>query len=230
MKLHAIAIDDEPVALNILKNHAKNVDFLNLENCFTSVAQAKIYLENHKVDLVFLDINMPDQSGLAIANELKQGIQFIFTTSFSDFAVQGFELNATDYLLKPINPDRFLLACDRALNQKTQTNEKLTNYIFLKSGYEFVRINLEEILFIKAADNYSVVYLEAEQLITRMPISELLTKLPSSNFVRVHKSFIIAINRIDKVDGNRLCISKHYISISKPYKSALIKLVLKQTF
>lgn len=225
MKIHAIAIDDEPVALSILKNHAENIDFLKLEYCFTSVAQAKSYLETHSVDLVFLDINMPDQSGLVMASELKPGIQFIFTTAYADFAVQGFELNATDYLLKPINSNRFLLACERTLSQRTQIKEKFINYIFLKSGYELVRVNLKEIFFIKAADNYSVLYLETEQIITRMPISELLAKLPRPDFVRVHKSYIISTSRINSVDGNQLYIKQYKIPISKQYKRVLIKLI-----
>lgn len=222
MKIHAIAIDDEPVALSILKNHAENVDFLSLENYFTSIGEAKNYLTNHKVDLVFLDINMPDQSGLTVASELKQGTQFIFTTAYTDYAVQGFEIAATDYLLKPINPKRFLLACERALKQK---NEHLSSYIFVKSGYELIRINLSEILFIKAADNYSVLYLKYEQIITRMPISELLSKLPALNFIRVHKSYIIALDKIERIEGNRLYINQQEIPISKQYKNSLINLL-----
>lgn len=222
MKIHAIAIDDEPVALNILQNHAENVDFLILENYFTSIGEAKNYLTNNKVDLVFLDINMPDQSGLTVASELKQSTQFIFTTAYTDYAVQGFEIAATDYLLKPINPKRFLLACERALKQK---NDHLSSYIFVKSGYELIRINLSEILFIKAADNYSVLYLKYEQIITRMPISELLSKLPARNFIRVHKSYIIALDKIERIEGNRLYINQLEIPISKQYKNSLINLL-----
>ncbi|MES2417393.1 MAG: LytTR family DNA-binding domain-containing protein [Bacteroidota bacterium] len=218
-RIRAIAIDDEPVAMDILSNHSASIPFLELHRCFVCISDALDYLKYNPVDLVFLDINMPDLSGLSIATLLPPTVKVIFTTAHADYAVQGFELAAIDYLLKPIKPERFLLACNRALAGL----EIKKNYLFIKSGYELVRIELPQVLFIRSADNYIVIYEGDNQIISRMKLSDIQHRLPQTDFIRVHKSYLIAMNKVSKIETNRLFIGKHEIPISKSYKKMFIK-------
>lgn len=225
-KIRAIAIDDEPIALDILRSHATSIDFLDLSAYFVNVSVALDYLKINTIDIVFLDINMPGRSGLDIVKLLGPATRVIFTTAYADFAVQGFELAAIDYLLKPISFDRFLVACERSLARSEVKNTKESiNHIFIKSGHELIRIYLGELLFVRSANNYVVLYMDNHQIVSRMKLSDILHLLPQEDFIRVHKSYIVALSKVNKINSNQLFIEGHKIPVSRMYKKAISKVL-----
>ncbi|MCC9138019.1 LytR/AlgR family response regulator transcription factor [Pontibacter silvestris] len=223
--LHCIAIDDEPIALNIIRAHAEKVTFLKLEAVFASATEALVYVQQQKVDLVFLDINMPDLSGIEFAKITGANSKIIFTTAYPEYAVQGFELAATDYLLKPISFARFLLASTRVQEQLNLTTAgsqpALDNFLYLKDGYNMVRINLDELLYIKADDNYLTFYEPQRRIVTRMRLSEAIKKLSRKPFLRVHKSYIVSLSKIEKIERHQLVIAAMPIPVSGNYRQEL---------
>ena len=226
--IRAIAIDDEPIAFEILQRHASLIPFLNLVQCFVSTSEAEHYLKNNPVDLVFLDIEMPDKSGLDFALALKNKYQVIFITAYSNYALQGFELAATDYLLKPISLERFVESCKRALENFHAKNNYVNgihDYIFIKSGYELIRIDLNELLFIQSADNYLILYEAQKQTIARMTLGQITERLAEKNFMRIHNSYIVSLSKILHIENKNVVIGRHSIPLSKKYKAELIKRV-----
>jgi DNA-binding LytR/AlgR family response regulator len=221
--ISSIAIDDEPIALTVIKSHAEKIPFLNLKAVFTSAANALTYIDNEAVDLVFLDIRMPDLSGIDLAKRINKRTGIIFTTAYSDHAIEAFELAAIDYLLKPIGFERFSVACARAEEQLgfTGTAEKQQS-IFVKDGYEWIKLNVETLLYAEASDNYVVFHELNRKTISRMTVTEAAEKLPSDVFVRVHKSFLVNIRRIDKISSNQVVINGKSIPMSDKFKSVLL--------
>ncbi|ASZ11857.1 LytTR family DNA-binding domain-containing protein [Chitinophaga pendula] len=230
--LTAIAIDDELVALSVIKNHAAFTPFLEVKEYFTNAFEALDFLQKEKVDLIFLDIKMPDISGMEFVSSLVDPPMIIFTTAYSEHAVQSFELDAVDYLLKPFSLQRFLKACNKA-NQLQQLKKKAQQeipatpeYIFIKSGYEQLKVALDDILYLESAGNYVSFVLKQRNILSRLSMQEALTLLPASSFSRVHRSFIVANNKIEKADRYAIYIGDATISIGAAY-AAIVERLLK---
>lgn len=221
----AIAIDDEPIALDIVASHASKVPFLDLRGSFNNAFEAIAYLQQNKVDLIFLDIKMPDISGIEFLKALSKPPMVIFTTAYSEHAVQSFELDAVDYLLKPFSLSRFLKACNKAkelLDLRTKAPQPQSEFIFVKDGYEQVKVFLKDIRYIEASGNYTQFHLGENRLISsRITINELTDILPASQFLRTHRAFIIAKDKISKYDRSQVWIGENIIPIGSTYYDCL---------
>lgn len=216
----AIAVDDEPVALDVIKHHTDKVPFVELRETFSDAFLAINYLQKHPVDLIFLDIKMPDISGIEFLKSLSKVPLIIFTTAYTEHAVQSFELDAVDYLLKPFSIARFLKACNKAqelYSLRSQKLESKTDYIFVKDGYEHVKIMLNDILYIEASGNYTQIQLIDRMVSTRITINDLIEFLPSSDFIRCHRAYIVAKNKIAKFDKNQIWIAEKIIPIGTTF-------------
>ncbi|UCS92906.1 LytTR family DNA-binding domain-containing protein [Echinicola marina] len=220
--LRAIAIDDEPLALEVIKSHASKVNFIQLEKTFTNAFEALDYLQNNPVELIFLDIKMPDISGMEFATLPANKPMIIFTTAYSEHAVKSFELDAIDYLLKPFSLARFTKACTKANELWILKNRKETekNSLFLKTGYEQVKILLSEILFLEASGNYVTFQTKENKIMSRMTFQEA-EKLLSESFFRIHRSFIVHKDKIEKIERHQVTIGKHKIPIGSNYAGNL---------
>ncbi|MGB4400405.1 MAG: LytTR family DNA-binding domain-containing protein [Daejeonella sp.] len=228
--ISAIAIDDEPVALDIIRMHAAKVSFIKLKQTFTSARAALNYLAVEAVELIFLDINMPDIGGLEFATLVSPQTQLIFTTAHTDYAVTGFDLTITDFLLKPFNYNRFLKACIQAQNRGERRQEdpaQNSDSLFVKDGYNWVRIELKGLLFIKSEDNYTGFVEEHRRTFVRMTLQELLNKLSGKNFLRVHKSYVVNKDHIQKFEKNQLLINGIKIPVSRFFMDDLKRYLLK---
>ena len=221
MTLTAIAIDDEPQALEVIKLHAAKVPFLDLKASFTDAFDAIAWLQTNRVDLLFLDIKMPDISGVDVVKCLPKVPMVVFTTAYSDYAVEGFELDAVDYLLKPFSLARFLKACTKALDMHTLRSEKGQEFIFIKTGYEEEKVLLDDILYIEAEGNYLIFRLKNRKLLSRQTMGDLLQTLPSDRFVRVHRSFCVALDKIEKMARQEITVAEQAIPIGASYEDVL---------
>lgn len=221
----AIAIDDEPIALDVVRTHASKVPFIDLKATFTNAFEAITYLQQNKTDLIFLDIKMPDISGIDFLSSLVNPPMVIFTTAYSEHAVKSFELDAIDYLLKPFALSRFLKACNKAIelyNLRNVQNDAEPTSIFIKDGYEQIKVQLEDILYIEASGNYTLIHLKEKKLLsTRVPISDMLLMLPSNKFIRSHRAYIVARDKISKFDRNQIWINDKIIPIGATYIQCL---------
>jgi DNA-binding LytR/AlgR family response regulator len=226
MTMTAIAIDDEPVALSVIQAHAAKVPFMELKGLFTNAFEAMDLLRREKVDLLFLDIKMPDISGLDFLSSLHEPPMTIFTTAYSEHAVQSFELDAVDYLLKPFSLARFLKACNKAhslmqLKQERAQNPVQPDYIFIKSGYEQLKVQLDDVLYIESAGNYVNFVLQDKKLLSRLSMHEAMALVPSSRFTRVHRSYIVANGKVDRIDRTCVYIGQAVIPIGAAYGEAV---------
>ncbi|WP_266206219.1 LytR/AlgR family response regulator transcription factor [Pontibacter kalidii] len=221
--MRAIAIDDEPMALEVVRSHAGKVPFLELVACFTDAFKAIEYLQNEPVDLLFLDIKMPDISGLEFVTSLQKKPMVVFTTAYSEHAVTSFELDAIDYLLKPFSLPRFIKACNKAqeLLQLRGTSAPAKDYLFLKTGYEQVKVYYDEILYVEASGNYVTFVLEGKKLLTRMTTSEATDLLPADRFIRVHRSYVIAKDKIEKIERHQVTIQGNEVPVGASYMQQL---------
>jgi DNA-binding LytR/AlgR family response regulator len=218
----AIAIDDEPIALDIIKSHASKVPFLNLNATFTDAFKALEYLQKETVDLLFLDIKMPDISGIEFFNSLSRKPMVIFTTAYSEHAVTSFELDAVDYLLKPFSLSRFLKGCNKAFELHNLRNgAAVADHLYIKTGYEQVKVMYDEILYLEATGNYVTFVLKDKNILSRSTFMEAANLLPSDRFVRVHRSFVVSVNKIDKVERQQVTINKMVIPVSEAYSDQL---------
>lgn len=221
--LRAIAIDDEPLALEVIKSHASKVSFLDLQETYTDAFKAIDFLQQNEVDLVFLDIKMPDISGMEFATLLRNNKpMIIFTTAYSEHAVKSFELDAVDYLLKPFSLVRFTKACTKA-HELWQLRHQATvqDYLFIKTGYEQVKIVLDDILYLAANGNYITFQLEGEKHLSRMTFSEA-EALLNKNFIRVHRSFIVNKEKITKIERHQLTLGQSLVPIGSSYAENLM--------
>ena len=217
--MKAIAIDDEPIALEVVKSHASKVPFLELKAAFTDAFEALEYLQKESIDLIFLDIKMPDISGIDFFNSLNKKPLLIFTTAYTEHAVTSFEMDAVDYLLKPFSFARFLKSCNKAFELYNYRNAaEPADYLFVKDGYEQLKINYDEILFLEAAGNYVTFILKDKKVMSRSTFSELINLLPSDKFIRVHRSYVVSVDKIDKLERHQLTINKITIPMSEAYR------------
>jgi two-component system, LytTR family, response regulator len=206
-----------------VRSLAAKVPYLNLKACFTDAFQALEYLQHEPVDLLFLDIKMPDISGLEFVTSLHKKPLVIFTTAYSEHAVISFELDAIDYLLKPFSLVRFVKACNKAqelLQLRSQTVAP-KDYLFLKTGYEQVKVHYDEILYMEAAGNYITFVLENKKLLSRMTINELSEQLPVDKFTRVHRSYIVANDKIEKIERHQVQVKGNFVPVGASYMQQL---------
>lgn len=216
----AIAIDDEPIALDIIRSHASKVPFVELNASFTNAFEAISYLQANKIDLIFLDIKMPDISGIDFLKSLSSPPMVIFTTAYTEHAVQSFELDAVDYLLKPFSLSRFLKACNKAqelFNLRNQRTAAKVDHIFVKDGYEQIKVELSEIMYIEASGNYTQMQLKDKLLSSRITINDLAELLPKTDFIRCHRAFIVAKSKISKFDRSQIWVGDKVIPIGTTY-------------
>ncbi|GAB2778138.1 LytTR family DNA-binding domain-containing protein [Rhabdobacter roseus] len=218
-KIRCVAVDDEPIGLSVIAAHAAKVPYLDLQGTFTSATEALAYLQRHPLDLVFLDIEMPDLSGLEVARLIGTQARIIFTTAYPHYAVEGFELAATDYLLKPIGLSRFLQACGRVSEQL----EAAGRYLFVKDGYDWVRVDLAALRYLKADDNYLTFYETHQTTLTRMTLTEALQRLPAERFVRVHKSYVVSLDFVEKIERHQLTVAGVKVPWSATYREELLR-------
>ncbi|HEX8013672.1 MAG TPA: LytTR family DNA-binding domain-containing protein [Flavobacterium sp.] len=224
--IKAIALDDEPLALEILQNLCFDIEYVDLQKTFTKSEEAFKYLRKYPVDLLFLDIDMPSISGLDFYKKLPHRTMVIFTTAYSEYAVDGFTLNATDYLLKPISLSRFQQAVEKAFQQwKTQNQNSEQQYLFIRADYSLVKILFSDILFIEGLDDYLKIHIHNQKtVVTRMTLKVILQKLPVNEFIRVHRSFIVHISKIEKVRNKIIYINDKEIPVSASYETAFFAL------
>jgi DNA-binding LytR/AlgR family response regulator len=225
--IHCIAIDDEPLALQLISEYCSKISFLKLEKVFTNTDEARVFLQENKVDLLFLDIQMPDINGMQFYKSLAEKPPVIFTTAFKDFAVEGFSVDAIDYLLKPFEYDRFLKACYKANEymEFLSSQEMQLNSIFVKVNYEIMKINLKDIELIEALDDYIKIYIKPTPVLTLMTLKSIQEKLPSRDFVRVHRSFIVPLSRIEKFSKTKLWVAGKEIPIGSSYSQVYDQLL-----
>ncbi|MGQ7946048.1 LytR/AlgR family response regulator transcription factor [Flavobacterium sp. WC2509] len=228
--IKAIALDDEPPALDILQSFCEKINTIDLQKTFTKSEDAFKYLKKYPVDLLFLDINMPAISGIDFYKKLPHKTMVIFTTAYSEYAVEGFTLSATDYLLKPISLARFEQAVEKAYTQwKTQNQNPEQQYLFIRADYSLIKILLSDILFIEGLDDYLKIHIQNQKtIVARMTLKAILEKLPEIDFVRVHRSFIVSISKIEKVRNKMIHINNEEIPISASYETTFFALLNKQ--
>ncbi len=217
-----IAIDDEPNAIEVVEYHASKIENIDLIACFHNPKEAITFLKQNPVDLILLDINMPNMSGLELLEELKLTPMVIFTTAYTEFAIESYSYNAIDYLLKPFEFDRFQIAIHKVEARMEEKQHKNT-FFFIKDGFKSIKIQFDEILYVKGSGNYLDITTKEKVYSPRMTFVALIDKVSSLDFVRVHQSYLININNIDKVENNHVHIHSHKIPISNRYKELFFK-------
>lgn len=224
MKLKCALVDDEPLALGLLESYVRKTDFLTLEGSYSSAVQAMSQLGEHPVDLLFLDIQMPELNGLEYSRMVPPTTRIVFTTAFQQYALDGYRVNALDYLLKPISYTDFLQAANRALQwfERSGQTPKEKESIFIKSDYKLIQIEFRRILYIEGLKDYIKIYEEGEPkpILSLMSMKAMEEMLPASRFIRVHRSFIVQKEKIRVIDRGRIVFGKSYIPISDSYKQA----------
>jgi DNA-binding LytR/AlgR family response regulator len=233
MKLNCLVVDDEPVARKGIAEYVNDIEFLNLvAQCESGVKAATFLNEQDVIDLIFLDIQMPKLSGIDFLKTLKNPPLIIFTTAFSEYAVEGYSLDVVDYLMKPITFDRFLKAAQKARDlyqlKRAATISKDThaNHFFVKCDSKFEKILYNEVRYIEAMQNYAIIYTIDRKLITYITMGGLESQLPRDQFIKVHKSFIVAIRHVKALDGNDILVGDSRIPISRNLKEEVVNQIL----
>lgn len=221
MKLRCVAIDDEPLALTLIKEYVSKFPELEMVQTFDDAVSGAEFLRNASIHILFVDINMPDINGLDLVKSLKDKPMIIFTTAYKKFAFEGFELNALDYLLKPIDFSRFSKAVEKALEYyryKQSSNDEQSKSLFVYSEYRLIKILLDDIEYIESLDDYiKIHFTAAKPLITLMTLKNVLEKLPADKFKRIHRSYIISINKIKSVLNKKVQLTSVELPISNSY-------------
>ena len=228
-KIKCIIVDDEPVALDIMENHLSKIEKIEIIGRCRNATEAFNLMNTNNTDLIFLDINMPGITGISFAKSINKDIKIIFTTAYREYAVEGFDLHAVDYLLKPISFDRLLDAVSNFQKVHFDQNvpkvqkEASTDFIFVKIDRKMFKIDFSKILWIESLSDYLKIQTFDGSKVTRETISSIEMKLPSSNFLRIHRSFIIAIDQIESYSNEEVIIHNKSLPISRTYKDQVIK-------
>jgi len=222
--INCLAIDDEYLALEVIENYLERLPFIKLKASFTNPLDALPFLSKVRIDILFLDIEMPDMTGLDFLKTLKKPPLVIFLTAYSEFAVNGFEADAVDYLIKPFAFERFLSAIQKAQNRLKDNNQnfKAPSNLFIKSEHKTFRVDINEILFIEGKKDHVAIETVERSFNTQETINGLLEKLTKSNFIRVHRSFVVALNKIDRIERSNIVIREMKIPIGDQYREELI--------
>jgi DNA-binding LytR/AlgR family response regulator len=223
--INCIALDDEPMALEVIKELCKEVPFIDLTHTFTRVSLAQQHLNSFPVDLIFLDIEMPDKNGLVFLKAIKQNIMVVFTTAHSIYAVESYNVNAIDYLLKPIELDRFKIACNKAndfFNYSNSSTSTLQNCLYVRSEYALIKILYNEIRYLETMDDYIKIHTtDGKTVLTLMSMKKILEKLPSNEFIRVHRSFAVSLSNISSIRNQTILLGDTNIPIGANYKKEI---------
>ncbi|WEA01915.1 LytR/AlgR family response regulator transcription factor [Mucilaginibacter sp. SJ] len=221
--ISCVAIDDEPMALDVIELYCADCDLVELKATFRDPLKAMAYLKREKVDLIFLDINMPEMSGMQLAQTLSPAPMIIFTTAYSHYAVESYNLNAVDYLLKPIVFERFQIAINKAAKaaslQNSDNNDDTT--VYLKSGSQTYPVKRNEILYLEKDGNYMTVHLKNKNILIRENMSSVFELVPATDFIRVHKSYVIAIKHVTMIEAQQLTVGGEKIPIGNSYRDLL---------
>jgi len=225
--MKAIALDDERPALDIIEAFCLRIDAVDLVKTFTRTGEARLYLEANPIDLIFLDINMPRESGLEFFRSIAQQTLVVFTTAYSEFALESYEVEAVDYLLKPYTFDRFEKAVQRALVRWRTLRQTIGDMpegsepaqLFFRVDYGLVKVTVADILFVEGLDNYLKIHLrEGQPLVVRLTMKAMLDKLPTASFIRVHRSYIVAFDKIQAIRNKMILLDDEEIPIGNSYE------------
>lgn len=227
MTLNCAIIDDEPLAAELISSYVQKTPFLNQKGVYNSAIAAMKDLRDNPVDLIFLDIQMPELSGVEFAKILPKETKFIFTTAFDQYAIEGYKVNAIDYLLKPISYEDFLNASNKALEWfntvRKQETYRQDRFVFVKSDYKLIRISLDDILYIEGLKDYVRIYLEnGDKILSLMNMKKLEEYLPKEEFMRTHRSYIVHMPKVSTIDKLRMVFGNAYIPISDSYKEEVL--------
>jgi len=229
--IQCIIVDDEPMAREILENHLQKVDAVNVVATCKNAIEAFNEINSNQIDLIFLDINMPEISGLSFAKSINKKIKVIFTTAYREYAIDGFNLQAVDYLLKPISFERLLQAVNKFLGEKnvTEVNSlsemkpEKNDFIFVRADRKMVKINFSEINYVESFSDYIKFHINEKVIITRETISSIEAKLPKADFLRIHRSYIVSISKIESFTNEFIEIHKKALPISRSYKKDVLQ-------
>jgi DNA-binding LytR/AlgR family response regulator len=235
MDINVLIIDDEPLARNIIKEFAKSIPSLNIVGECADAVCAHQYITENQIDLMFLDINMPKLSGLDFLRNLKNSPLAILTTAYSEYALEGYELNVIDYLKKPFSFDRFTKAYFKAEEQinlkRTVSKSVITkthnSIIFLKCDKKTIKVNIADICYIEGLGDYIKIYTETQKYVSNLSIKKMTAILPTERFIRVHKSFIVSIDKIDSLEGNMIKINNVRLPLGNNFKTDFQELIKK---
>lgn len=228
MRIKCIAVDDEPFALKIIDDFCEKIPFLELVKTFNNPYEAFVYLKNNKPDLIFLDIKMPEISGIQIAKNIKKLPPIIFTTAHSKYAIDSYNLDAVDYLLKPFDFDRFSKAINKAkkyleIEKRNTISQAQDHSVIIKVEYKNVKVFLSEILYIESMDNYIKIHTSKKYHLTQQSLKSILSLLPTESFCRVHKSYIVHIAKISHFTHQKITIGDIVIPIGRAYLSNFVE-------
>lgn len=239
VKITCVIVDDEPMALNLVESYVEKTPFLELKKKCSSAIEALEFIKNEPVDLLFLDIQMPDLSGIAFSKMVPKETRIIFTTAFDQYAIEGFKVEALDYLLKPFDYAEFLAASNKARNwfelvkgnqQSNVSDEK--DFLFVKSEYKQLRIKLDDVLYFESLKDYIKIWLKdnPKPILTLMSLKSLEEELPNTKFMRVHRSFIVSLKNIEVIERSQIIINKQRITVSEQYKTDFLEFVNNNSF
>ncbi len=218
MKINCIIVEDEPLALKRTESYVGKIPYLNLLKSFDNGFEALGFLKQQQVDLLFLDINMDELTGLQLLESLEKKPAVIITTAHNDYALKGYELNVTDYLLKPFGIERLIQAVEKVFLQLRKPVQEDREFFFVKSDYKIEKIAFQDIFYIEGMRDYRCIQMKERRILTSQTFSDLESDLPQAKFCRVHKSYMIALDKIELVERNRIKIKDKYIPISDTYK------------
>ncbi|MBU2928877.1 LytR/AlgR family response regulator transcription factor [Winogradskyella psychrotolerans] len=227
--ISCIIVDDEAIAREIIASHLSKIENIQIIAQCKNAIEAFNFISNHNVDLIFLDINMPEISGMAFAKSINKAIKIIFTTAYRDYAVEGFDLQAVDYLLKPIAFERLLKAVNRYFEVTSTKNKSISepsksnDFIFVRSDRRMLKIEFDAILYIESYSDYIKIHLLDQTIVTRETITSIEAKLPTSRFIRIHRSYIIALEHIQSFTNEHITVNRKALSISRSYKKEVLK-------
>lgn len=225
-KLRCIIIEDEPLALERTRSFIKKVPFLELLDAFDNSINGLTFLNNNDVDLLFLDINMDELSGIELLESTKVKCQVIITTAYQEYALKGYELSITDYLLKPFNFNRFLQAINKVYeNHNQKTTETPLDFIFVKTENRLEKVNFDDVIYIEGMRDYRRIHMKDKKIMTLQNFKELEKIIPSNKVCRVHKSYMVALNKIDSVERSRIFIQDQVIPVSDSYREQFFNLI-----
>lgn len=229
MKLKCLIVDDEPLARKGMEEYVKEIAFLELAGSCENAVKAAVYLNEGKIDLMLLDIQMPKLSGIEFLKTLKNPPLVIFTTAFSEYALESYSLDVIDYLVKPIPFDRFLKAVQKAFDfytLKRKAGTETDDFFFIKCDHKFERVNYADVLYVESMQNYSIIHIPDRKLITYITLSGLEEQLPPTRFLKVHKSFIVSVEKVTALDGHDILIGNARIPISRSIKDEVTDKIL----
>lgn len=231
--ISCLIVDDEAIARDIIATHLSKINNINIVDSCSNATEAFNVMSNRTIDLVFLDINMPQISGIAFAKSINSDIKVIFTTAYRDYAVEGFELKAVDYLLKPISFERLQKAINTYFEVHTKHNHNQdyindnSNFIFVRSNRKMIKVDFESIIYIESYSDYLKIHTTEQTIVTRETITAIEAKLPKSQFLRIHRSYIIALNCIDSFTNEQITINEKSLTISRSYKNEVLQFLQK---